>query len=113
MAAIASSPSRHVLAAAAARARARGFGLTRARVCRDACLPPPPQANPVLARKGRVAFAPFVRAGQLVVLNVLLVGGSADERSPAKPFYVHVRRDEWSSTDPVWGCRASSSAGGR
>lgn len=66
------------------------------------------EANPALVRKANVAFEPFLRAGQLVLLNVLLVDNASAAAGSTLPFFVHTKRDEWSSTDPKYGCRSSS-----
>ena len=63
------------------------------------------EGNPVLARAAEGLFAPFVRSGQMVVVNALLVEGVADDVNQTMPFYVHVHRDEWSSLDMREGCR--------
>lgn len=71
------------------------------------------EANPSLAKRGERMFAPFLGAGQLVLLNVLIVDAERAEagRQGTLPFYVHLSRDEWSSLQPELGCRAGSRGG--
>ena len=63
------------------------------------------EANPELFRRGRNAFAGFIRSGQLRLINGLLSDG--DDAVGTRSFYVHHKHADWSSLVRAVGCRKS------